>query len=259
MKYDNNKFYKVTKKINNDNVSFVIQFTDDLKQSGIDSDEFRVELKNVFDSSIPWSNPEYDDGFQDHYFDNVDTAVFIRSGDGELIALSIAFKIEREDDYILYIAGIWVNDKYKKIGLGKILIEEIIFNSITDDSIDKYSNVFVSLRTQNPQLYYYLSTRFDVYPHRDKEITKEIADVGDYINQMFSPTKTYESDSLIVRNVFPKGIIVGSHHPSRDEEINNYVQGLLNIEEGDSFIMIIPFSNDENNTQQDVFDLLRYA
>lgn len=216
-----------------------IEFFDQADLEQLDRDHFRKELKQVFDASIPWDEPQYDASFQDHYFDHIKSAVFIRTTDDKPIALAVAFIETDPQKTIFYIAGIWVDCDYKSRGIGKLLIETLIDRGTSTCNRD--NPLYISLRTQNAQLYEFFDRNYDLYPKWDKETPADIKAVALSVHQKFSPSKEYEPDNLIVRKVFPTGIVVGHLHFPKSKQIEHYIFDYLDVEGGDSYILVMNY------------------
>lgn len=221
-------------------MEYQVDFYDRARLDAYPESQFKKDLKKVFDASIPWDNPTYDAGFQDHYFEHAEAAVVIRH-EGQPVALSLAFSGECEERSVLYISGIWVDTDYKSQGLGKLIIDALVECGVKSCFGDYPSNVYLSLRTQNPQVYEYFLNQYDLYPKPDRKAPEDIARVAHWVHDQYSAGKVYEKDNLIIRRIFPKGIIVGDLHPARTPVINEFVESQLNIRDGDSFILVMKY------------------
>lgn len=217
---------------------FEVEFLDHQALKKADRNEFRIRLKTVFDGSIPWDQPSYDDAFQDFYFEHASACITVFYGE-EPVALSLAFTEETEDEHILYIAGIWVSDNYKSQGLGRLIIDSLIECAFPSCFGEEKKSQYITLRTQNPQVYEYFNKHYFLYPAKDKPVTETVSRIASWVNEAYSPTKTYEEDKLIIREVFPKGIIVGHLHPAKSDEINSFINDNLNVLEGDSYVLVM--------------------
>lgn len=220
-----------------------INFLNEADLEKIDPSVFKEELKKVFDASIPWENPQYDASFQDHYLEQTKSAVFIRNASGEPIALSISFFETLDEKKILYIAGIWVDTRFKSQGMGKVIINTLIDCSVRELDIEDPDNIYITLRTQNAQIYEYFYRQYDLYPHWDKKPTKDIAAVASLVHQRYSPTKVYETENLIIREAYPQGIIVGHVHSPRDKKIGHFIFDKLNVLKGDCYVLVMKYNS----------------
>lgn len=208
----------------------------------LDLRAFRSDLRRVFDASIPWENPQYDTAFQDQYVEHVKIAVFVRDAAATPLALSIAFIEDIPDGVMLYIAGVWVDHACKSRGLGKLVLTSLIRHA-TQSMEACLKPVYIALRTQNPRLYSWFARRYDIYPHRNKIAPHDIRAVAAFVHARFSPAKIYEPERMVVRCAFPRGIVVGHLHPSRNDDDQRFVCDHLNIAEGDSYIVAFRFGD----------------
>src|SRR5690554_5517985 len=222
-----------------DNTNYKVDFYDRERLKQMPADEFKRDLKTVFDASIPWESPTYDASFQDHYFQHAAAAVVVRL-DERPVALSLAFSEVDEDKAIFYISGIWVDEQFKSKGLGRLIIRTLIECGVQSCFGQLPHKIFIALRTQNPQIYEFFNRYYDVYPHWDKTPDDEIAGVARWVHRQYSPKKSYDSKLMIVRNVFPEGIVVGHLHPSRDPRISEFVYRDLDVRGGDSLVLVMP-------------------
>lgn len=220
---------------------FDVEFLDKKLLDAMPLEKFKECLTSVFNASIPWENPQYDVSFQDHYFEYAQACVIAWDGDIP-IALSLAFSDYYEELPVFYISGIWVSSDYKSQGLGKLIIELLIERGMESCFANtKNHQKFIALRTQNPQIYEYFNKHYDVYPHKDKIANDTITAIGLGVHKKYSPDKIYDLNRMIIRSVFPKGIIVGHLHPAKDDTFNLYINEHLDVMGGDSYILVIPY------------------
>lgn len=203
--------------------------------------KFRNELKKVFDASIPWSDPQYDESFQDHYVEYCDTAVIIRDQKGSPIALSVAFILDYEKSSVLYIAGIWVDSKHQSLGLGRTIIDVVIDEGAKrHNSKNASAELFISLRTQNAKVYEYFGRRFQVFPSPYlANPPDDISSIACLVHRKFSPTKTFDDATFVIRKAYPPGIIVGHHHRVGGGPYQELIDKMLDISSGDCFVLVM--------------------
>ncbi|PPD20426.1 MAG: hypothetical protein CTY24_09325 [Methylobacter sp.] len=219
-----------------------VNFLNQADLEKVDPIVFRYELKKVFDASIPWENPQYDAAFQDHYLEQAKSAVLIRDENNEPIALSICFFETLNEKKILYIAGIWVDTRFKSQGIGKVIISTLIDCSINELDTEDTNNIYIALRTQNAQIYEYFNRHYDLYPHWTKKPGEDVVAVASLVHKNYSSNKIYETESLIIRGAYPQGIIVGHVHLSRDKNIGSFISDKLNILNGDCYVLVMKYN-----------------
>ena len=217
-----------------------VEYLDEERLHAMPAEEFKRSLKSVFDASIPWDNPQYDARFQHHNFKHAQACVIVRDK-GNPVALSLAFSGFCEGRPVLYISGIWVNSDYKSQGLGRLIIESLIECGMQSCFEDADQTRYISMRTQNPQIYEYFNRHYDVFPHVDKQPSADVQSVASWVHQQYSPNKVYEMQDMIIRSAFPKGIIVGHLHPAKDDAINAFINDNLDILGGDSYILVMTY------------------
>lgn len=221
-------------------MKFDIEYYDQKKINEMDSDSFCHVLKGVFDASIPWEDPKYDPNFQKHYLEHAEAMVVVRTEE-KAVALSLAFTGECDSNPIIYIAGIWVDTIYKSQGLGRLIISSLIEGVAGTCFLKREKNIYIALRTQNAQIFEYFCKYYDVYPHPDKIPPNEVLEIADWVNEKFSKGKTYIREKMIIRKVFPKGIIVGHVHPAKNIQNSKFISENLDVLEGDSYILVMKY------------------
>lgn len=193
-------------------------------------------IKDLFDSSIPWSNPKYDESIILQYVKNVYSMVIIEDGSlKKNIAMSLSFNYKFKEYNVFYIAGIWVSKDYQGLKLGTKVIENLIEFTNKLGGFD-----YLALRTHNPKVIKYFVNRSNsVYPFSDLELTDEVVEIGEYIFKKLSPNKKFISNKLIIRQLYDKGFVVGKYHIINDEIVAK-INSEISIENGDAYILVIP-------------------
>jgi len=119
-----------------------------------------------------------------------------------------------------------------------LIIENLISCGTESCFPNETQNPYIALRTQNPQVYEYFIQNYDIHPKIGQPSSPKISEVAHWVHQQYSPNKDYEEDNMIIRAVFPKGIIVGHLHPAKKQEINNFFNSNLDVLGGDSYILV---------------------
>lgn len=193
-------------------------------------------IKDAFDSSIPWSNPKYDESIIHQYVKNAYSMIIIEDiSINKTIAMSLSFNYKFKKHNVFYIAGIWVSKDYQGLKLGTKIIDNLIKFTNQLDSFD-----YLTLRTHNPKVIkFFLNRSSSVYPFSNKELTNDVIEVGDYIFKKLSPNKNFVSNKLIIRELYDKGFVVGKYHIINDKIIEK-INSEISIDNGDAYILVIP-------------------
>lgn len=165
-------------------------------------------------------------------------ALYLIYGKNDLIGFSSYDFITFKGKNILYLSGIVVKRDFQKNGL---------FNIVNKSAISQGNFDFLTMRTQNPVIYGATNKIVEtLYPHKSKDITSEIKEVGIYLAKEKLKMRQFDEENFIGRETYGQSLYdFIPEYSGAKEFFDNILK--LNYKKGDSVILVGVLKNEKNN------------
>ncbi len=184
---------------------------------------------------------------------DVDTGIYIRGEDGELIGFGGSGLEEIDGRSVVHLKGAAILPEYQGKGLYNILTPLRAIREAEKNGPE----VYVGTRTQNPRVFEYMTGKLGLHPHINEAPAKDLEDLAESYAQLVRDKHSdfrsregagFEKDTFVVKRAYgfidKQGVergfcMYGDNLPhAKDKNIDDYLNKNLDFDNGDAMILI---------------------
>lgn len=183
---------------------------------------------------------------------DVDTGIYIRAGDGELVGFGGSGLEEVDGKSVVHLKGAAILPEYQGLGLYNILTPLRAVREAEKNGPE----VYVGTRTQNPRVFEYMTGKLGLHPQTDSEPDEDLESLAaSYAQLVYDEHSDFRSqggvgfdkDTFVVKRAYgfidaqglERGFSMYNDIPhAKDKRIEDYLHSNLDFNNGDAMILV---------------------